>query len=1331
MRSSEPGGVDSRDADVARERIARLFRFVAAVYERRNPAQRQVGDHEWMLRFSDIPETDSIRVVTQAEISTAEEEPDAAEDAVLLRCRRPSYTSPPSPPDVLAEWLGSDWTDCRNSPSPVEARNERVEDGTTRILHFADDAIRVEALEVYRTDWDSWAATERVTVASGDVFERLYALRGTLERDGERYELGAADGMLVWARKNGDVRHPLLFRPARLECSPQVPEFRIVETGAPTEFYSSLFRSMDDVDGSVIGRLRADAEALDPHPLGGADVDGFLRGVATSLSPRGEYLGSRPPGPERDDPAIGRAPLFLLRRRTSGLARAFDAVVEAALANGELPRALCNVVGKPMEALISLETAEADAGRSAAFDVNEDSDVLFTKPANAEQLDIARCLERNDCVLVQGPPGTGKTHRIANLLGHLLAHGKSVLVVSHTTKALKVLREKVVPELQPLCVSVLDSAEDDAALKSSVEGIVGRLGSADAHLLERDIKRFEAEREALLREVQDVRAAVLDARMHEVREVVVGGYGIRPIEAAKEVAEGDDSHDWIPSPVLFGEPLPLTAGELLELYRTNENVTVQDEDALRLTLPDLGGVPTPDRFTELLTERRALVDAERDHRADLWDGGDSTADLNDAFAKVRSAVVLLDERPAWTLRLVAEGSESPVSRRTWEILFGEVEAVGNASVDAAEIIAAYQPCTASFAGFDRCAEVYGAIANDVARTGKPPGFVTLLAHRDWKVAIDGATVGGGRKPRLPEHFDALAKVASLARKRDDLKRRWNAQVAAIGGPALDGETADLENVFARYRPLMQSALDWAEATWSPALGALSSVGFRWEACKAEADARYAEHDQLERIRRVVVEVLPSAFAAEHARRRWATVESQLSAAEAKAACWSDAGSAAPLRSALREKRPDAYREAYDNVNRLRSLSANLRARTDLLIRLERVAPGWAADIRARVGAHAGSKPPGDVAKAWRWRQFTDELDRRNRVSLPDIVSRLEERRDRLREATALLVDRRAWRAQVDRTTPDQRTALMSFVQAKKRIGRGTGKRAATFAKMARESLTAARTAVPVWIMPVVKAAEMFDPRYAKFDVVIVDEASQSDVTGLLAFFLGRQIVVVGDDEQVSPSAVGEQVEDAQHLIDEFLQGIPAAQLFDGKQSLYDIAKRAFGGTTRLLEHFRCVPDIIRFSNHLSYDGAIRPLREARPDLPSPSVVAHRVSSRGADGKVNEDEARAVAALAAACIEQPEYIGKTFGVISLVGEDQARRVEQILRGLLPPDEIEARRLLAGNASQFQGDERHIMFLSAVHTGAGLPLPIVQERRRPATFQCRGQPSPGSDVGRLFA
>ena len=46
---------------------------------------------------------------------------------------------------------------------------------------------------------------------------------------------------------------------------------------------------------------------------------------------------------------------------------------------------------------------------------------------------------------------------------------KSVLVTSHTKKALSVLKEKVAPGLQDLCVSMLDDSNVD--MERSVDGI--------------------------------------------------------------------------------------------------------------------------------------------------------------------------------------------------------------------------------------------------------------------------------------------------------------------------------------------------------------------------------------------------------------------------------------------------------------------------------------------------------------------------------------------------------------------------------------------------------------------------------------------------------------------------------------------------------------------------------------------------------------------------------------------------------------------------------------------------------------------------------------------
>ncbi len=258
-----------------------------------------------------------------------------------------------------------------------------------------------------------------------------------------------------------------------------------------------------------------------------------------------------------------------------------------------------------------------------------------------------------------------------------------------------------------------------------------------------------------------------------------------------------------------------------------------------------------------------------------------------------------------------------------------------------------------------------------------------------------------------------------------------------------------------------------------------------------------------------------------------------------------------------------------------------------------------------------------------------------------------------------------------------------------------------------------QAAVPVWVMPLARVVENFDPRLTRFDVVVIDEASQSDVMSLIALYMADRVVVVGDDEQVSPEAVGLELTGVQNLIDEHLRGIPNHLLYDGKCSIYDLAFTAFGGTICLREHFRCVPEIIQFSNHLSYNGAIKPLRDASQVALRPHVISHRVASAQSEDKVNEREALAVASLLIAASEQPEYAkndqGKpvTFGVISLVGEDQARRIEMLLREHMLPTEYERRRIICGNAAHFQGDERDVIFLSVVDAPRSGPLPLRAE------------------------
>ena len=322
--------------------------------------------------------------------------------------------------------------------------------------------------------------------------------------------------------------------------------------------------------------------------------------------------------------------------------------------------------------------------------------------------------------------------------------------------------------------------------------------------------------------------------------------------------------------------------------------------------------------------------------------------------------------------------------------------------------------------------------------------------------------------------------------------------------------------------------------------------------------------------------------------------------------------------------------------------------------------------------------------------------------LEDLQEKLEKVSVGLHEINAAYVEKLAWLAQLHRTGLKQQQALSGWLGLNEKIGKGSGKNVGRLKEAARQNLVECRSAVPVWIMPLSRVFESFDLATTTFDVLIIDEASQSDVMGLTAFALAKEVVVVGDHEQVTPYAIGQQIEKVQGLIDELLVDIPNKQLYDARTSIYDLARQSFGGTIRLVEHFRCVPDIIQFSNQLCYGGEIRPLREASSSQIKPALVSHRVKDGQSHNKVNQNEALEIASIIIALCRLEPYENCTIGVISMVGTDQALYIDSILRQRMPASDYKKRRILCGNAAQFQGDERDIIFLSMVDSPKDKPL-----------------------------
>jgi very-short-patch-repair endonuclease len=1303
--------IDADQYRIARDRVTSVFKFLRAYNQHKNPPKKLIREQQWSLWMDELPNHPSVRIgqrrISESAGDESELESEIGPSAFLLKVSRPKLLNAPRLPLPLERWTENGWDDPFKDVSVRKSVRVQLESGEPRDLAFEDDR---DADAAYR-DWlpkrDAWARAETPARNAMKVFERLYELRGVLARESERSELILGDGILNWKKADGAVSHPVLLERVQLVFDPAIPEFSIVESDGNVELYAALFQTMNDVDGKLIGECVKEVEEGDYRQFGDDSTSGFLRRLASILSPKGEFIADgRQEDVAKDFPRITRSPVFFLRSRTLGFAAALDAILEDIRSREDIPSSLLNIVG------IDTDVAGSNSdGRQTKKRIDPD-ELLLSKPANREQIRIAQELESSGGVLVQGPPGTGKTHTIGNLIGHLLANGKSVLVTSHTTKALKNVQKYVVEKLQPLCVSVLES---DLTARNQLEGSVNSIASRLSQLNVADMsersQRLTVRRREIQRVQRELKAKLQDARMDEYRDVVVSGKTWSPRRAAEFVAGGVGRDNWIPGKIKLNRSLPLSTSEALKLYATNQTVPVSVERELAEPLLDVQQLPGIPDFEQMIATRDSLLTKERDLRDDLWGQPAQlpTPDwLKRLGEKIEKALDLLPTADRWRMAAASAGRQGKAYTAIWDNLLTQIEVAEGEILKSQELLLRH----AVTVSVDGALEDSERTANEILehfRGGAKLGVFALLTHGNWKALQRSTTVNGGQ-PESHEHFQAVAAALRTRILRRDLGGRWDRQMGTLGAPPSHKLGGEIEKGAAQYCDPIRAAVRWTVETWKPIEDELKSYGFLWDRFIADQPPELGEFGELRRLHKAVrVALLPVLVSRIH-KLEWQSCQQMFAGLREKvrlaAVVAPNSEVTAALLHAVEATHSAAYRSALARLVDCKAREQDCRLRHNMLAKLEEVAPGWSATIRERTGAHGFAEPPGDPESAWTWAQLFGELEERAGVSLDSLQAAIEAGTRDLEDVTTVLIDTPAWAAQARRTTLAQRQALIGWLDMIRRIGKGTGIQAPRLRREAAKLMSECRGAVPVWIMPISRVVENFDPRVARFDVVIIDEASQSDAMALVAVYLAKTVIVVGDNEQVSPSAIGEELGIIKNLQEQFLESIPNSVLYGGKTSVYDLAHQSFGETIRLTEHFRCVTEIIQFSNHLCYNGQIQPLRDGTRSKLKPHTVEFRVTGSSRNGKVNREEAVTVASLVAAAVEMPEYqenefgSAVSFGVISLLGEEQALEIATLLRRRLPAKIADA--VLCGTASQFQGDEKDVMFLSTVGVADGGPL-----------------------------
>jgi Asp-tRNA(Asn)/Glu-tRNA(Gln) amidotransferase A subunit family amidase len=218
-------------------------------------------------------------------------------------------------------------------------------------------------------------------------------------------------------------------------------------------------------------------------------------------------------------------------------------------------------------------------------------------------------------------------------------------------------------------------------------------------------------------------------------------------------------------------------------------------------------------------------------------------------------------------------------------------------------------------------------------------------------------------------------------------------------------------------------------------------------------------------------------------------------------------------TALEERDTKALAKCLDELEALERDHKRLLRRDELREQLSKAAPKLARQLQSTFADSSWEQRARDFEAAWAWKQADKWLTRfsqeHDKIKLETELQQLcaDERRIISGFAAA-----EAWENCLQSMTEHQRANLIAWAKTIKKIGKGTGKYAPMYRRQAQQYMDECKGAIPAWVMPLYRVFETVKPEPEVFDVIIIDEASQTGPEGLVIQYLAKQCIVVGDDE---------------------------------------------------------------------------------------------------------------------------------------------------------------------------------------------------------------------------
>lgn len=1279
------------------ERVLELLTYIEQVEKLRIKPAFSVPTEYFVAHQHELKGLPEIRFNIQAE----------GED-IWLSVPRLKEIPPPEPDQELAPWITVYKTPGKNPELKPIIESPTVPETPEQ------NRARLEIQDRFnwyvQNQWTPWAAAELPRRKTIHRYNQLFAVHQMLDSDGADTPLELIWGMgfAVWKKEGArsTLKYPLITQACEVTLNRHTFELEVrprdVEARIELDCYAEMELSgVRQVEAFWKSAVSSSANRVNPFEL--STFEPTLKAAVGLFDPSGSYEllidDPTPPAPS-DKLRITNTWVLFARKRTGTIfLEDVNRLKENVQKVPDLPAVIRSFVErgdtevrvKPDSMFRGLLSSESPANATELY---------FPLPYNDEQVSIIQKLEHDDGVVVQGPPGTGKTHTIANIICHYLALGKRVLVTSKGETALTEVIGKLPERIRPLSVGLLSNEREGMKqFEHSIQTIASNVAALNPIRSEQEIARLED-----LINRRHAKISQVDATLREHATKHMCSYQFRegeasPEEIAKFVVERALDFGWMDDalPADGIAKIRFDNRSIGELRRARIRVG-KDLSYIDCSLPMVDDFPV---WPDLLNIHHDLAKArsidEGISQGTVLGLVDSTAET---YENAATLLQLFNNRQSLNQKIAAAPQAA---------LGGIGEHLAKMSPDDILLESLMQACqeVRSLESTRRDLVMKAvllpigaeenedfAAALERLKNGKS-AFALPFGKGDARKLVERVTVLGS----VPVEMEQWELVSDALEWRVSAKRclaRWNSVVAEFG---LSSENGDIDDSFRRIARMQAQIVD------------LHKLAFEFDAKLPSAikqvfgqrvAAQFKEQGEQ------FLQTIQSCLQVHLDRRNLASALLRHEGIKQKLI-----GREGPVVDGIREfltaKLGDRGIDEIDLQRQWHALQAELLRLCSLRPALDQIAqasaeieasgaPRWAVRVRTNA-AETDHDPvvPAEWREAWEWRcasTFLDTIDVHHQ--LRDLFIERQSLTSSLAHTYQELVAEKCW-LNVFRNSPDAvRQDLQKYLNAVQAMGTGTGVRAIRYRRDAREAMNRAYQAVPCWVLPQWRVSETIPAEVGLFDLVIIDEASQSDIWALPALLRGQKLLIVGDHKQVSPSAIGVAEEKITELIHRFLADQPFGSEMTPEKSIYDLARVVFAGNSVMLkEHFRCVPAIIEFSNREFYQNDITPLRiphaEERLDPPLIDVF---VKGGFRKGDINDPEARAILLEIQAILEDELLAGRSIGVVTLLGTEQAAHIHKLVTAHVSPFEMVSRKIAVGPPPVFQGRERDIMLISMV-------------------------------------